>query len=104
MLTVDQKTFPVSWDQLHRDSRALAWRLVALGPFQGIVAITRGGLVPAAVIARDLDVRLIDTVCIASHRADNSPGAMERSEERRAGKDRARTSRSRSSPSHPTTT
>ncbi len=23
-----QKTFPVSWDQLHRDSRALAWRLI----------------------------------------------------------------------------
>src|SRR3546814_7733768 len=71
MLTVDQKTFPVSWDQLHRDSRALAWRLVALGPFKGIVAITRGGLVPAAVIARELDVRLIDTICIVSYRDDN---------------------------------
>lgn len=77
MLTVDQKTFPVSWDQLHRDSRALAWRLVALGPFKGIVAITRGGLVPAAVIARELDVRLIDTVCIVSYRDDNSQGEME---------------------------
>ncbi len=62
-----QKTFPVSWDQLHRDSRALAWRLVETGPWRGIVAITRGGLVPAAIIARELDIRLIDTVCIASY-------------------------------------
>ena len=62
-----QKTYPVSWDQLHRDSRALAWRLVEGGPWQGITAITRGGLVPAAIIARELEVRLIDTVCIASY-------------------------------------
>src|SRR3546814_4200219 len=77
MLTVDQKTFPGSGDHRHRDSRALAWRRVALGPFKGIVAITRGGLVPAAVIARELDVRLIDTICIVSYRDDNSQGEME---------------------------
>ena len=61
------KTFPVSWDELHRHARALAWRLLELGPWQGIVAITRGGLVPAAIIARELDIRLVDTVCIASY-------------------------------------
>ena len=77
MSNVEQKTFPVSWDQLHRDSRALAWRLVDAGPFRGIAAITRGGLVPAAVIARELDVRLIDTICITSYRADNTPGTLE---------------------------
>ncbi len=59
--------FPVSWDELHRDAKALAWRLAGLGPFRGIVAITRGGLVPAHIIARELDIRLIDTVCIASY-------------------------------------
>ncbi len=62
-----QKTFPVSWEELHRNSRALAWRLVELGPFEGIVAITRGGMVPAAVVARELEIRLIDTVCITSY-------------------------------------
>ena len=50
-----QKAFPVSWDQFHRDARALAWRLAGAGPFQAIVAITRGGLVPAAVVARELE-------------------------------------------------
>jgi len=64
-----RKTFPVSWDELHRHSRALAWRLIELGPWQGIVAVTRGGLVPAAIVARELDVRLVDTVCIASYAA-----------------------------------
>lgn len=59
--------FPVSWDELHRTARALAWRLNTLGPFKGIVAITRGGLVPAAIVSRELEVRLVDTVCIASY-------------------------------------
>jgi adenine/guanine phosphoribosyltransferase-like PRPP-binding protein len=71
-----QKTYPVSWDQLHRDSRALAWRLIAGGPWQGIVAVTRGGLVPAAIIARELDIRLIDTVCIISYTEDKTRGDM----------------------------
>ena len=42
--------YAVSWDQLHRDARALAWRLMDKGPFTGIVAITRGGLIPASAI------------------------------------------------------
>ncbi len=57
----NRKTFPVTWDELHRHARALAWRLLDLGPWQGIVAVTRGGLVPAAIVARELDIRLVDT-------------------------------------------
>jgi xanthine phosphoribosyltransferase len=62
------KAFPVSWDQFHRDARALAWRLAGVnGKWRAIVCITRGGLVPAAIIARELDIRLIETVCVASY-------------------------------------
>lgn len=61
------RDFPVSWEELHRDARALAWRLNDLGPFDGVVAVTRGGLVPAAIIARELEIRLVDTVCVASY-------------------------------------
>jgi xanthine phosphoribosyltransferase len=61
------KGFPVSWEQLHRDAKALAWRLAEKGPWSGIVAVTRGGLVPSAIVARELDVRLIDTICISSY-------------------------------------
>jgi xanthine phosphoribosyltransferase len=59
--------YPVSWEQLHRDAKALAWRLAERGPYARIVAITRGGLVPAHIIARELDIRVIDTVCISSY-------------------------------------
>jgi len=62
-----EKAFPVSWDQFHRDARALAWRLSGAGPFKSVVCITRGGLVPAAIVSRELEIRLIETVCIASY-------------------------------------
>jgi xanthine phosphoribosyltransferase len=62
-----QKNFPVTWEELHRNAKALAWRLIEKGPWHGIVAVTRGGLVPAAIVARELEVRLIDTICIASY-------------------------------------
>ena len=65
--SIPDKAFPVSWDQFHRDARALAWRLNGAGPFDAIVTVTRGGLVPAAIVARELDVRLIETVCVASY-------------------------------------
>jgi xanthine phosphoribosyltransferase len=65
-----QKSFPVSWDQFHRDARALAWRLSGAGPFSAVVAVTRGGLVPAAVVARELGIRVIETVCVASYDYD----------------------------------
>jgi xanthine phosphoribosyltransferase len=62
-----RRYFPVSWEELHRDARALSWRLAEKGPFEGIVAVTRGGLVPAHIVARELDIRLIDTVCISTY-------------------------------------
>jgi xanthine phosphoribosyltransferase len=62
-----QKSFPVSWDQFHRDARTLASRLAEAGPFAAIVCITRGGLVPAAIVARELGIRVIETVCVASY-------------------------------------
>lgn len=69
--------FPVSWDELHRTAKALAWRLHEVGPFDGIVAVTRGGLVPAAIVARELGIRLIDTVCAISYGASESAAATE---------------------------
>lgn len=62
-----EKIFPVSWDMFHRDARALAWRLVNEKPFAAIVAITRGGLVASAIVARELGIRVIETVCVASY-------------------------------------
>jgi xanthine phosphoribosyltransferase len=61
----------VTWDQLHRDDKALAWRLHERGPWTGIVAITRGGLIPAAIIARELECRLIESVSIITYDDEN---------------------------------
>ncbi|MCL7465715.1 xanthine phosphoribosyltransferase [Phaeovulum sp. NW3] len=66
-----EKGFHVSWDQLHRDARALAWRLDGKGPDAGnwraVVGITRGGLVPAMIVSRELDIRVVDTISVKSY-------------------------------------
>jgi xanthine phosphoribosyltransferase len=62
------KRFIVSWDQFQRDCKALAWRLVEKKEsWKGIVAITRGGLFPAGIIARELDIKTVETLGIASY-------------------------------------
>ena len=65
----------ISWAELHRDTRYLSSVLHELGAWKGIIAITRGGMVPAALIARELDIRLIDTVCITSYGTGEVSGA-----------------------------
>jgi len=72
-----EKAFPVSWDQFHRDARALAWRLAGQGTWEAIVCITRGGLVPAAIVSRELGVRLVETICIASYHEYKAQGGLE---------------------------
>ena len=67
-----EKGFHVSWDQIHRDARALAWRLDGKGPGEGgtwraVVGITRGGLVPAMIVSRELDIRIVDTISVKSY-------------------------------------
>ena len=64
-----QKIFPVSWDQFHRDFARARLAAQRRGPFEAVVCITRGGLVPAAIVARELGIRLIETVCVASYAA-----------------------------------
>ncbi len=77
MTQANPKAFPVSWDQFHRDARALAWRLAASGPFQSIICITRGGLVPAAIVSRELGLRIIETICIASYHDYTTQGDLQ---------------------------
>lgn len=66
-----EKGFHISWDQIHRDSRALAWRLDGNGPDNGawkaVVAVTRGGMAPAMIVSRELDIRTVDTISIKSY-------------------------------------
>ena len=73
-----EKGFHVSWDQLHRDARALAWRLQGEAPeggWRAVVAITRGGMAPAMIVARELDIRVVDTISVKSynHQSQSAP-------------------------------
>ena len=77
-MSLPDKAFPVSWDQFHRDARALAWRIAGMGhEWRAIVAITRGGLVPAAIICRELGIRMIETVCVASYHEYDEQGELQ---------------------------
>ena len=72
------KAFPVTWDQFHRDARALAWRLSGRNEaWRGCVCITRGGLVPTAIICRELGIRLIETLAIASYHDYDEQGELQ---------------------------
>ena len=76
-MSLPEKAFPVSWDQFHRDARALAWRLSgSRQDWRAVVCITRGGMVPAAIVARELGVRVIETVSIASYHDYTSQGEL----------------------------
>jgi xanthine phosphoribosyltransferase len=70
----------ISWTEIHRDARFLSHLLLAKGPWKGIIAITKGGLIPAALIARELNIKFIDTVCISSYDG-NSDGAAQNQKE-----------------------
>ena len=67
----------ISWVELHRDARYLSEILHGKGPWKGIIAVTRGGLVPAALVARELDIRLVDTICVTSYDAGVAGGAAQ---------------------------
>ncbi len=55
--------------QIH--ARKLASRLLPVEQWKGIIAVSRGGLVPGALLARELGIRHVDTVCISSYDHDN---------------------------------
>ena len=81
-----EKGFHVSWDQIHRDSRALAWRLDKQGPgkdgaWKAVVAITRGGMAPAMIVSRELDIRTVDTISVKSYHAGGGKADQRRDAE-----------------------
>lgn len=61
------KIHVTSWHEMHREATDLADQVARHGPWRGLIAVSRGGLVPAAIVARVLDIHLIETICIASY-------------------------------------
>ena len=57
----------IPWEEFHRDARALCQDLTHTRTASRILAIARGGLIPAGIIARELDLREIQVVCVKSY-------------------------------------
>jgi xanthine phosphoribosyltransferase len=68
-MAIDKNIIPhnVSWTEVHRDTKHLVRKLMEMGPWKGIVALTRGGLVPASILAREMEIRIVDTLCISTY-------------------------------------
>ena len=69
--------YVVTWDMFQMHARKLAERLLPATQWKGIIAVSRGGLFPAAVLARELGIRHIETVCIASYHDHNNQGELQ---------------------------
>ncbi|MGL9769729.1 MAG: xanthine phosphoribosyltransferase [Sodalis sp. (in: enterobacteria)] len=63
--------YVVTWDMFQIHTRTMAKHLLPSEQWKGIIAVSRGGLVPSALLARELGIRHVDTVCIASYDHDN---------------------------------
>lgn len=63
----EKRKYTVTWDMLQMYGRELSRRLLPASQWKGIIAVSRGGLVPAAILARELSIRYVDTVCISSY-------------------------------------
>lgn len=62
----EQELF-LSWEDVFHDSMTLGLKLREIAPWKGIVAITRGGLIPAAIVARAIEVKIIETIGLSSY-------------------------------------
>ena len=69
--------YVVTWDMFQMHARKLSERLLPASQWKGIIAVSRGGLFPAAVLARELGLRHIETVCIASYHDHNNQGELQ---------------------------
>ncbi|CAL4321372.1 Xanthine-guanine phosphoribosyltransferase [Buchnera aphidicola (Eriosoma grossulariae)] len=57
----------VTWDMIHIHAKKLARILISIKKWNRVIAVSRGGLVPAAILSRELGIRCVDTVCISSY-------------------------------------
>ncbi len=57
----------IDWNTFHQDVKQLAARLKNEGRFDKIVAISRGGLLPAGILAYELNIRHTEVINILSY-------------------------------------
>ena len=59
----------LSWEEVHKEALELA-EIISLSEikYDGIIAITKGGLFPALIVSTFLRIDYIDTICIRSYK------------------------------------
>lgn len=60
----------LDWPDIEDHAARLVRLLAPQAPWKGVVAVTRGGLAPALLVARGLDIRVIDTIGLSSYGGD----------------------------------
>lgn len=57
----------IRWDEFHQDTINLCKKIKQNGKYNKIVAISRGGLLPAGILAYELDIRNTQAINISSY-------------------------------------
>ena len=57
----------ISWDDFHQDVKNLVTKIREKGDFNRIIAVCRGGLIPAGILSYELDIRQCDSIKIQSY-------------------------------------
>ena len=60
-------TEKLCWEEFHQHAKQLAAKLKENGPWTKIVAVSRGGLLPAGILAYELDIRNVEVVNMSSY-------------------------------------
>ena len=64
---MDDKIY-ISWNEFHQDVKNLCKKIKATGQeFNKIVAISRGGFIPAGIVAYELDIRNSAVINISTY-------------------------------------
>ena len=61
-----EKNF-ISWETFHEDTKNLAKKIKETGEYNKIVAVSRGGLIPAGILAYELNIRNNSCINISSY-------------------------------------
>ncbi len=57
----------LSWEEIQKHTFELCGSLKSKGSWNQLICITRGGLMPASLVSRYLDIKNIDTICLSSY-------------------------------------
>lgn len=58
----------VTWDEVQEHCRGIASDILAMEKkFDKILVITRGGMFPAGILARELEIRRIENICVDTY-------------------------------------